>query len=117
MSIPTRSSLHTDIRISLLACLVQCASFARVLLYALEAEVQLLARTTWSMSIRSCEFFLSLRHLERQMNLFSSSFYRVGGGNRISGFLLAAATVVLLFIGTGPISFIRTSPSLCLRLK
>ncbi|KXN84899.1 hypothetical protein AN958_11925 [Leucoagaricus sp. SymC.cos] len=33
-------------------------------------------------------------------------FYRVGGGNRIAGFLLAIATAVLLFIGTGPIAYI-----------
>jgi len=33
-------------------------------------------------------------------------FYRVGGDNRISGFLLAVATAALLVIGTGPIAFI-----------
>ncbi|PCH34769.1 hypothetical protein WOLCODRAFT_78960 [Wolfiporia cocos MD-104 SS10] len=33
-------------------------------------------------------------------------FYRVGGTTRISGFLLAGATAVLLFIGTGPIAYI-----------
>ncbi|KAF5346205.1 hypothetical protein D9756_011137 [Leucocoprinus leucothites] len=33
-------------------------------------------------------------------------FYRVGGNNRIAGFLLAIATCVLLFIGTGPIAYI-----------
>ncbi|KAJ7021466.1 sulfate transporter family-domain-containing protein [Mycena alexandri] len=33
-------------------------------------------------------------------------FYRVGGGTRIAGFLLAVATTVLLLIGTGPIAFI-----------
>ncbi|KAH8827152.1 sulfate transporter family-domain-containing protein [Flagelloscypha sp. PMI_526] len=33
-------------------------------------------------------------------------FYRVGGGTRIAGLLLAAATFVLLAIGTGPIAFI-----------
>lgn len=33
-------------------------------------------------------------------------FYRVGGTTRVSGFLLAGATAVLLFIGTGPIAFI-----------
>ena len=36
-------------------------------------------------------------------------FYRVGGGTRIAGFLLAVATMVLLLIGTGPIAYIRTS--------
>ncbi|KAJ7302360.1 sulfate transporter family-domain-containing protein [Mycena albidolilacea] len=33
-------------------------------------------------------------------------FYRVGGGTRIAGFMLAAATMILLLIGTGPIAFI-----------
>ncbi|KAG8935275.1 hypothetical protein FRC01_003025 [Tulasnella sp. 417] len=33
-------------------------------------------------------------------------FYRVGGGSRISGLLLAAATFVLLIIGTAPIGYI-----------
>ncbi|KAJ7902840.1 sulfate transporter family-domain-containing protein [Mycena olivaceomarginata] len=33
-------------------------------------------------------------------------FYRVGGGTRIAGFMLAAATTILLLIGTGPIAFI-----------
>ncbi|KAG9028683.1 hypothetical protein FRB95_006157 [Tulasnella sp. JGI-2019a] len=33
-------------------------------------------------------------------------FYRVGGGSRISGLLLAAGTAVLLVVGTGPIGFI-----------
>ncbi|KAF8882992.1 sulfate transporter family-domain-containing protein [Infundibulicybe gibba] len=33
-------------------------------------------------------------------------FYRVGGGTRIAGFLLAVATALLLFIGTGPIAYI-----------
>ncbi|KAI0795819.1 sulfate transporter family-domain-containing protein [Abortiporus biennis] len=33
-------------------------------------------------------------------------FYRVGGDTRISGFMLAGATAVLLFIGTGPIAFL-----------
>ncbi|KAI0065142.1 hypothetical protein BV25DRAFT_1799226 [Artomyces pyxidatus] len=33
-------------------------------------------------------------------------FYRVGGTTRISGFLLAGATVVLLLVGTGPIAYI-----------
>jgi len=33
-------------------------------------------------------------------------FYRVGGGNRIAGFLLAVVTAVLLFIGTAPIAYI-----------
>jgi hypothetical protein len=35
------------------------------------------------------------------------SFYRVGGGTRIAGFLLAVATAILLFVGTGPIVFLR----------
>jgi len=34
-------------------------------------------------------------------------FYRVGGDNRIAGFLLAIANVVLLFLGTRPIAYIR----------
>ncbi|KAJ3529960.1 hypothetical protein NM688_g7780 [Phlebia brevispora] len=33
-------------------------------------------------------------------------FYRVGGNTRISGFMLAAATTVLLFVGTSPIAYI-----------
>ncbi|KAJ7747683.1 sulfate transporter family-domain-containing protein [Mycena maculata] len=33
-------------------------------------------------------------------------FYRVGGGTRIAGFLLAVATAALLLIGTGPIAYI-----------
>lgn len=33
-------------------------------------------------------------------------FYRVGGGNRVAGFLLAIATSILLFLGTGPIAYI-----------
>ncbi|KIK64222.1 hypothetical protein GYMLUDRAFT_40512 [Collybiopsis luxurians FD-317 M1] len=33
-------------------------------------------------------------------------FYRVGGGTRIAGFLLAVATAVLLLVGTGPIAYI-----------
>ncbi|EIM84807.1 uncharacterized protein STEHIDRAFT_60168 [Stereum hirsutum FP-91666 SS1] len=33
-------------------------------------------------------------------------FYRVGGTTRLSGFMLAGATAVLLFIGTGPIAYI-----------
>ncbi|KAF7291504.1 Sulfate transporter family protein [Mycena kentingensis (nom. inval.)] len=33
-------------------------------------------------------------------------FYRVGGGTRIAGFLLAIATAGLLLIGTGPIAYI-----------
>ncbi|KAG6830408.1 hypothetical protein H0H92_000904 [Tricholoma furcatifolium] len=33
-------------------------------------------------------------------------FYRVGGGNRIAGFLLAIATGILLVLGTGPIAYI-----------
>ena len=34
-------------------------------------------------------------------------FYRVGGGTRIAGFLLAVATTALLLVGTGPIAYIR----------
>ncbi|KAI0821728.1 sulfate transporter family-domain-containing protein [Trametes gibbosa] len=33
-------------------------------------------------------------------------FYRVGGDTRVSGFLLAGATTILLLVGTGPISYI-----------
>ncbi|OJA08461.1 hypothetical protein AZE42_05050 [Rhizopogon vesiculosus] len=33
-------------------------------------------------------------------------FYRVGGGTRLAGFLLAVATSILLIIGTGPIAYI-----------
>ncbi|EKM75977.1 hypothetical protein AGABI1DRAFT_122882 [Agaricus bisporus var. burnettii JB137-S8] len=33
-------------------------------------------------------------------------FYRVGGDNRVAGFLLALSTCVLLFIGVGPIAYI-----------
>lgn len=33
-------------------------------------------------------------------------FYRVGGGTRIAGFVLALATLGLLLVGTGPIAFI-----------
>ncbi|KAM5540073.1 hypothetical protein V8D89_006213 [Ganoderma adspersum] len=33
-------------------------------------------------------------------------FYRVGGDTRVSGFMLAGATTLLLLIGTGPIAFI-----------
>ncbi|KAG8905675.1 hypothetical protein FRB99_008448 [Tulasnella sp. 403] len=33
-------------------------------------------------------------------------FYRVGGGSRVSGILLAAGTAVLLVVGTGPIGYI-----------
>jgi SulP family sulfate permease len=34
-------------------------------------------------------------------------FYRIGGGTRLSGLLLAFATIGLLLIGTAPIGFIR----------
>ena len=34
-------------------------------------------------------------------------FYRVGGGTRVAGFLLAVMTALLLFIGTAPIAYIR----------
>jgi sulfate permease, SulP family len=37
-------------------------------------------------------------------------FYRVGGTTRLSGFMLAGATAVLLLVGTGPIAYIRVSP-------
>ncbi|KAL1731933.1 sulfate transporter family-domain-containing protein [Schizophyllum commune] len=33
-------------------------------------------------------------------------FYRVGGTTRISGLLLAGATLLLLFVGTGPIAYL-----------
>ena len=36
-------------------------------------------------------------------------FYRVGGTTRVAGILLAGATALLLFIGTWPIAYIRTS--------
>ena len=38
-------------------------------------------------------------------------FYRIGGGNRIAGFLLAVATAILLIIGPWPIAYIRKFPS------
>jgi len=41
-------------------------------------------------------------------------FYRVGGGNRIAGFLLAIATTGLLVIGAGPIAFLRESHFMCI---
>lgn len=34
-------------------------------------------------------------------------FYRVGGGIRLAGFLLAVATAVVLCMGTGPIAYLR----------
>jgi SulP family sulfate permease len=40
-------------------------------------------------------------------NIFILRFYRVGGGSRLSGLMLAAGTVVLLVVGTGPIGYIR----------
>jgi SulP family sulfate permease len=40
-------------------------------------------------------------------------FYRVGGGTRIAGFLLAVATTVLLLVGTGPIAYIRKCSCQC----
>lgn len=40
-------------------------------------------------------------------------FYRVGGGTRIAGFLLGIMTVLLLWVGTTPLSFIRTSAYHC----
>ena len=38
-------------------------------------------------------------------------FYRVGGTTRTAGFLPALAAFVLLFVGTEPIGYIRTSLS------
>lgn len=40
-------------------------------------------------------------------------FYRVGGGTRLAGFLLAMATVVVLLVGTAPIGYLRE----CLALR
>ncbi len=34
-------------------------------------------------------------------------FYRVGGGERLAGFLLAVATAVVLCVGTAPIAYLR----------
>lgn len=34
-------------------------------------------------------------------------FYRVGGGCRLAGFLLAVATAVVLCVGTAPIAYLR----------
>jgi SulP family sulfate permease len=34
-------------------------------------------------------------------------FYRVGGTTRLSGLMLAGATVAVLLAGTGPIAYIR----------
>jgi MFS superfamily sulfate permease-like transporter len=34
-------------------------------------------------------------------------FYRVGGTTRLSGFMLAGATLAVLLAGTGPIAYIR----------
>lgn len=58
-------------------------------------------------STHSCEFEHIIRPHEFQLD---DRFYRVGGGTRVAGFLLALATAILLFIGTGPIAFIRESP-------
>lgn len=44
-------------------------------------------------------------------------FYRVGGGTRIAGFLLAVMTALLLFVGTAPIAFIRESMQLPLLVE
>lgn len=38
---------------------------------------------------------------------FCKSFYRVGGTTRISGFMLAGFTFLLLIVGTAPIGYIR----------
>ena len=40
-------------------------------------------------------------------NSCSTRFYKVGGDTRVAGFMLAAATTVLLVVGTGPIAYIR----------
>lgn len=40
-------------------------------------------------------------------------FYRVGGGTRLAGFLLAMGTVVVLWVGTAPIAYLRE----CLALR
>ena len=37
-------------------------------------------------------------------------FYRVGGGTRFAGFLLAIFTALLLLVGTSPIGYIREWP-------
>jgi hypothetical protein len=57
------------------------------------------------MSIHFCE--LSCGHVFEDLMLMWRRFYRVGGDSRVAGFLLAGATTVLLFIGTGPIAYIR----------
>ena len=38
---------------------------------------------------------------------FEFRFYRVGGTTRVSGFMLALATFLLLIVGTAPIGYIR----------
>jgi hypothetical protein len=48
--------------------------------------------------------------MERSWLKQDVSFYRVGGGTRIAGFLLAVMTALLLFIGTAPIAYIREHP-------
>ena len=43
-------------------------------------------------------------------------FYRVGGGTRLAGFLLAIATAVVLWVGTAPIGYLRESLALGLSI-
>lgn len=43
-------------------------------------------------------------------------FYRVGGGTRLAGFLLAVATAVVLWMGTAPIGYLRESLALGLSM-
>ncbi|KAJ7207976.1 sulfate transporter family-domain-containing protein [Mycena pura] len=38
--------------------------------------------------------------------VYVNTFYRVGGGTRVAGLLLAVATMALLLIGTGPVAYI-----------
>jgi len=39
--------------------------------------------------------------------LLYNRFYRVGGGTRLAGCLLAGCTALLLLVGTAPIGYIR----------
>jgi len=43
------------------------------------------------------------------LNVAAKRFYRVGGTTRLSGFMLAGATLAVLLAGTGPIAYIRES--------
>src|SRR3984957_20785170 len=66
------------------------------------------ALTLWYMSTHYCKlcchpFLLPL------LNGTCCRFYRVGGGTRMGGFVLALATVVLILVGTQFIAFIRMS--------